>query len=201
MKPIRRRAGHFAATGPIVTVLTNRPRREPTNSLLLDCGVYKLEAMAGRSLAVVSASGPGTRLVSLAPLREIASRIRKTRMRPRSIHGGLQMAVVLCAFALAASTGARSASAEEPFDKFLEALKEDGLYDIALDYVRSMKDSPLLSNEQRIEMPLTEGQLLVESAQAERDTATKFKQLDQAREHFENFIKANASHPVSAHKI
>jgi hypothetical protein len=26
MKPIRRRAGHFAATGPIVTVLTNRPR-------------------------------------------------------------------------------------------------------------------------------------------------------------------------------
>ncbi|HEV7225420.1 MAG TPA: hypothetical protein VGN42_22125, partial [Pirellulales bacterium] len=97
-------------------------------------------------------------------------------MRLPSIHGGFQAAVLLCALALAALPGARPASAEEPFDKFLEALKEDGLYDIALDYVRSMKDSPLLSNEQRIEMPLTEGQLLVESAQAERDTATKFRQ-------------------------
>lgn len=118
----------------------------------------------------------------------------------QSLIGGsfFRAAALLSAFTFSALLGGSSAKGEEAYERFLEGLKEQGLYDIALEYVRSMKDSPLLSNDQRLQLPLEEGQLLVESAQAERDTTTKFKQLDQARERFESFIKANASHPLAA---
>jgi hypothetical protein len=119
-------------------------------------------------------------------------------MRQPSIAGGFRTVALLGVLTLSVSLCGRSARAEEAYAKVLEGLKEQGLYDIALDYVHEMKDSPLLTNDQRMELPLTEGHLLVESAQAERDTSTKFKQLDQARDRFEAFIKANASHPLAA---
>lgn len=119
-------------------------------------------------------------------------------MRSAFTRGCLQAAVWCCAFIATIQGLGRAVQAEEAFERFVGGLKEQGLYDIALDYVRSMKDSPLISNELREELPLKEGELLVDSAQAERDTATKFKQLDQARERFESFIKANSSHPKAA---
>jgi len=119
-------------------------------------------------------------------------------MRQRLMGGSIRLLALLSVFTLSVCFGGRSASAEEAYDKFLDGLREQGLFDIALDYVRSMKDSPLLTAEQRLLLPLQEGQLLVESAQAERDTSTKFKDLDQARERFESFIKANQSHPMAA---
>ncbi|HUY89757.1 MAG TPA: hypothetical protein VMV10_13570 [Pirellulales bacterium] len=119
-------------------------------------------------------------------------------MRSVFTRGCLQAAVLCCALVAGLLGSGRSALAEEAYEKFIGGLKDQGLYDIALEYVRSMKDSPLITQEQREEIPLKEGELLVDSAQAERDTATKFKQLDQARERFESFIKANSSHPKAA---
>ena len=34
--------------------------------------------------------------------------------------------------------------AEEPAERFLEALRENGYYDIALDYLEAISDSPAL---------------------------------------------------------
>ena len=119
-------------------------------------------------------------------------------MRSVFTRGCLRAAVLCCALVALALAPSRSAHAEEEFERFVASLKEDGLYDLALEYIRLMKDSPLISNALREELPLKEGELLVDSAQAERDTATKFKQLDQARERFESFIKANPSHPKAA---
>lgn len=91
-----------------------------------------------------------------------------------------------------------SALAEEAFEKFLEGLKEQGLFDTALDYLNEMRTSPLLTDEQKQELLFEEGRLLVDTARAENDMAAKTKLLDQARDRFTAFIKANPSHPKSA---
>ncbi|HEV3339816.1 MAG TPA: hypothetical protein VG125_05650, partial [Pirellulales bacterium] len=98
--------------------------------------------------------------------------------------------------AVALSPGA--ARGEEAYDRFLEALKEQGLFDVALDYMESMRTSSLLSEVQKQEMPFEEGRLLVENARAENDPTTKTKLLDRARDRFAEFIKSNPSHPKSA---
>lgn len=119
-------------------------------------------------------------------------------MKSAFTRGCFPAAVLCCALAGGVLGTGRSASAEEAYERFIGGLKDQQLYDVALEYVRSMKDSPLLTQAQREETPLREGELLVDSAQAERDTATKFKLFDQARERFESFIKANPSHPKAA---
>ncbi|HVC97387.1 MAG TPA: hypothetical protein VND64_27140, partial [Pirellulales bacterium] len=100
--------------------------------------------------------------------------------------------------ALMALSGGRTASAEEAYQKFLDGLREHGLFDMALDYIAEMRESPLVSSELRIQMPYEEGVTLIHAAQVERDSATKVKYLDRAKEQLEAFIAANSSHPLSA---
>ena len=39
------------------------------------------------------------------------------------------------------------APADEPAERFLQALRENGYYDIALDYLESISDSPAVSDD------------------------------------------------------
>jgi flagellin-specific chaperone FliS len=91
-----------------------------------------------------------------------------------------------------------AARGEEAYERFLEGLKEQGLFDVALDYMESLRTSSLLTEAQKQEMPFDEGRLLVENARAESDPTAKTKLLDQARDRFAAFIKSNPSNPKSA---
>lgn len=101
---------------------------------------------------------------------------------------------LVCALALAAGR----AEAVEQYEEFLKALTDQGLYDLALDYIETMRDSPLLGEAQKQQMPFDEGRLLMRAAQAERNAAGKAKLLDRARDRFHDFIKANPSNPLAA---
>jgi cellulose synthase operon protein C len=90
------------------------------------------------------------------------------------------------------------AAAEEAYEKFLAGLKEQGLFDTALDYLDLMRTSPLLTEGQKQELAYEEGRLLVDNARAENDAAAKTKLLDQARDRFAAFIKSNPSNPKAA---
>ena len=100
--------------------------------------------------------------------------------------------------ALAALSGGRRASGEEAYQKFLDGLRDHGLFDMALDYIAQMHESPLVSTELKVQMPYEEGVTLIHAAQVERDSATKVKYLDRAKEQLEAFIAANSSHPLAA---
>ncbi|HET6879602.1 MAG TPA: hypothetical protein VFI31_05595, partial [Pirellulales bacterium] len=88
--------------------------------------------------------------------------------------------------------------AEEAYERFLEGLKEQGLFDVALDYLQLMRSSPLITEGQKQELTFEEGRLLVENARAENDAAAKTKLLDQARDRFADFLKQNPSNPKAA---
>lgn len=92
---------------------------------------------------------------------------------------------------------ARPTLAIEPYAQFLAGLRDRGLYELALDYLDSMRSSPLVSEQQKSEMPFEEGRLLTELARTERDSAAKSKLLDRARDRFDAFIKANPSNPLA----
>jgi hypothetical protein len=113
--------------------------------------------------------------------------------RERLIFRGVLWAAILGWAWLAA----RPALAGEPYQQFLTGLRERGLHDLALDYLETMRDSPLVSEQQKSEMPFDEGRVLTELARAERDTAAKSKLLDRARDRFNEFIKSNPSNPLA----
>ncbi|MEX0713278.1 MAG: hypothetical protein WD278_13065, partial [Pirellulales bacterium] len=93
---------------------------------------------------------------------------------------------------------AGEAAAAEQYERFLSGLRERRLYDMALEYLESMRASPLVTSEQRQTMPYEEGRILVESAREEREMAARTKLLDRARDRFQEFIQANSAHPLSA---
>lgn len=105
---------------------------------------------------------------------------------------------VWCALSLACAVAAAPASAAEQYEEFLKALTDQGLYDVALDYVETMRNSTLLNDAQKQQMPFDEGRLLMRAAQAERESSAKAKLLDRARDRFNDFIKANPSNPLAA---
>ncbi|HVX10752.1 MAG TPA: hypothetical protein VHC22_06195 [Pirellulales bacterium] len=89
-------------------------------------------------------------------------------------------------------------AAEEAYERFLEGLKEQGLFDVALDYLGLMQTSPLITEGQKQELAFEEGRLLVDNARAENDATAKTKLLDRARDRFADFIKTNPSNPKAA---
>ena len=116
----------------------------------------------------------------------------------------LRFAAVRCLLAIAGIAAGillgstRKAPAEEAYARFLDGLKEQGLFDMALDYLEQMKSSPLLSDAQKQDIPFDEGLLLVANARAEFDAAAKSKLLDQARDRFTSFVQGNPSSPKAA---
>lgn len=117
-------------------------------------------------------------------------------MKP-SLLSGFRTAIV-ASLVLLAGLHADRAGAEEAYERFLAGLKEQGLFDMALEYLNDMRGSPLLSEAQKQQMSFDEGLVLVANARMENDAASKSKLLDQARDRFAEFIKNNPSNPNSA---
>ncbi|HEX4128936.1 MAG TPA: hypothetical protein VHZ24_02755 [Pirellulales bacterium] len=100
----------------------------------------------------------------------------------------------IAGFALAALlTATAGALAGEPFQKFLDGLREKELYDAAMDYLAEMNASALISAQQKATIPYEEGKTLIDWAREDADVKNKTKNLDLAREKLQGFIKANSS--------
>ena len=98
-------------------------------------------------------------------------------------------------FGLALAQPART-RAEEPVSRFLDGLRDRQLFDVALDYLDSLKDSPLVSPPMKVLLPYERPKTLIQSASIERDYDASEKRLDEAQKLIEAFIAANSQHPL-----
>ena len=101
--------------------------------------------------------------------------------------------------ALVALAGGWSASrGAEPFSEFLDGLRRRQLFDMAVAYLEQMQSSPLVSDELKQTIPYELGRTIVDEARATRDTQQKLKRLDDARVHFDKFLKEHPQHAAAA---
>jgi len=89
------------------------------------------------------------------------------------------------------------AQATEDSRQFIDALRERGHYEIALEQLAKLKSNPKTPEEYKRRIPYEEGVTLVMASTAERDPAQKAKLLDAARDKLDEFIKT-ASDPMLA---
>jgi hypothetical protein len=69
---------------------------------------------------------------------------------------------------------------------------------MAAAYLEQMQSSPLVSEEQKQTIPLELGMTIVEEARTTRDTQQRLKRLEDARGHFDQFLKAHPEHALAA---
>lgn len=114
------------------------------------------------------------------------------RIAPARLFGA---ALAWCA---ALAVGLMPAQAEEPVQAFIEALHRRQMYDMVLEYLDSLPNNPLVSEEAKRTIPYERGRALVEQARTLQDIDLRMKQLDQAAEQFQQFAAEQPSHPLSA---
>ncbi len=78
--------------------------------------------------------------------------------------------------------------AEEPCQQFLDALREQRLFDVALDYLDEMQDSPLASDDFRERIPLLKVAVLLDEANRIRDPRRLTSQLEMTEQILTEFI-------------
>lgn len=107
----------------------------------------------------------------------------------------VRLGLLACTLVAAAAT---PVGAAEPFEAFLNGLKQRNMHDMALEYLDAMRDSQMLTPAQRDVITYEEARTLVEYATAERDIGKKNEYLDRASTKFNEFIAQHASHPLTA---
>ena len=80
--------------------------------------------------------------------------------------------------------------AEEPCQAFLEALREERLFDVAIEYLDAMENSPLAPPEFRERIALHKVAVLLDEAGLIRDDARLTAQLDRTEKILTDYIKA-----------
>ncbi len=88
--------------------------------------------------------------------------------------------------------------ADEPAQAFLDALRDNGYYDVAIDYLEGLKDSKAVSKEFKDALPFEMAQTLIGSTARMRDLASVESRLDQAQQLLTNYAANNQSLEVSA---
>ncbi|MEM9940115.1 MAG: hypothetical protein AAF939_00915 [Planctomycetota bacterium] len=88
-------------------------------------------------------------------------------------------------------------NADEPAEKFLEALRDAGYYDVALDYLKEAETSKLVNPEFKKEIPFERAQVLISSVRSSRDRDEINTRLDQAQALLAQYAKNNQSLKVS----
>ncbi|MGI9518180.1 MAG: hypothetical protein ACR2NP_14085, partial [Pirellulaceae bacterium] len=80
--------------------------------------------------------------------------------------------------------------AEEPCQEFLDALREQRMFDVAMDYLDEMEQSPLASESFRERIPLHKVAVLLDEANLIRDPLRLTSQLEQTEQVLTEFIDA-----------
>jgi len=97
---------------------------------------------------------------------------------------------------LAAGTG--PAAAVEESQRFLDGLRERGYFDVALEYLEQMRNSPLATQEFKETIDYEAGVTLITASRTGRVTSIREKQLGQARDKFRTFIDRHPDSPLVA---
>ncbi len=124
--------------------------------------------------------------INLAPDLESIGSMRVTMMRR-----GIGLFLGLVAWAASANPYLDRLHAEEPCEQFLEALREAGLYDTALDYLDEMQTSSLADEEFRQKIPLSKVAVLLDAVVQIRDPQKITEQLDRTEKILNEFIATN----------
>lgn len=88
--------------------------------------------------------------------------------------------------------------AAEEYENFLQGLRERGYYDVAVEYLDVMANSPLLTTTQKQMIPYEAARTNLEHARNDRDNVSREKLLDGAKAKFQEFIDKNPQHPQAA---
>ena len=88
--------------------------------------------------------------------------------------------------------------ADEPAQAFLNALRDNNYYDVAIDYLEGLKNSNAISKEFKDALPFEMAQTLIGSTARMRDLASVESRLDQAQQLLTNYAANNQSLEVSA---
>ena len=86
--------------------------------------------------------------------------------------------------------------AVERAEDFLQGLREHGYFDMAIEYLEQMRTSPLCPPELKEAIDYEAAVTLMAGSLAIQDPKLREKDLDQARDKFEAFIKADPRHPL-----
>ncbi len=103
----------------------------------------------------------------------------------------LSMALALAALGAIAPVAARAADDPRFAIGFVQGLRERGYYDLALDYLTELRGDKNLPADVKAKLDYEEGRTLTEAATHGSDPEVAKRQLDQARDRLEAFIKAN----------
>ncbi|NQT37464.1 MAG: hypothetical protein HQ581_08250 [Planctomycetes bacterium] len=104
--------------------------------------------------------------------------------------------VLIAGMVVMGTLGARPAEAVERASDFLDGLRKQGYFDMAIDYLEQMRTSPLAPPEFKKTIDYEAGITLVAESRTTRSATTREKCLDGAREHFKTFLTAQANHPL-----
>ncbi len=121
----------------------------------------------------------------------------------RSLSGAFAVAASLAAGVLAtgvltvvAPEGGK-VTAGEPVREFLEALREANYYDVAIDYIDQMANSPLAPVAVKESLAYERGVTLMQGARFQKDFSLREKQLDSAQQAFDQFVTNQPNHPMA----
>lgn len=101
---------------------------------------------------------------------------------------------VCAAVAAAAMVSSRPTAAEEPARQFLEALRQQGLFDLANEYLQQVEKSPLVPQEFRETILFEQGLTLMAVSRTETNFASRQERLDEAQSKFREFLTAQKNH-------
>ncbi|MBY0513307.1 MAG: hypothetical protein K2P78_05280 [Gemmataceae bacterium] len=84
-----------------------------------------------------------------------------------------------------------------PLD-LVKGLREQGMSDLALEYLKDLETSPALSPEQKATIPLEKAKCQLEAADDEPDEAARASLVAEATVGFREFLRLNGKHPRAA---
>ena len=106
----------------------------------------------------------------------------------------LRGVTLLLSTLLLVSICAASSNAEEPARRFLEALREQGLFDLANDYLQRVEKNPATPQEFRETILFEQGLTLMAVSRRESNFDERQKRLDEAQQKFREFLTAQKNH-------
>jgi hypothetical protein len=91
--------------------------------------------------------------------------------------------------------------AGEPSEEFVTALRDRGLYELALDYLTQMETSRLADDKFRERIPYHRGVTIIAEARQTADVDERTALFEEARRELDQFVTANPESPVAAEAL
>ncbi|MBX3440972.1 MAG: hypothetical protein KF774_01105 [Planctomyces sp.] len=124
-----------------------------------------------------------------------ADRVQAVRRRGSKAGSGRPVRALVLLAALAAGSSARGA---EPWQKFVDGLRDRGYYNTALEYLDQAEQGTSTPAEFREKIAYERAQVLLASASALVSLDERRAQLDRAEQELTRFVTASPQHPLAA---